>query len=39
MKLALTGLASAVLLVASGCGNYDRAPGTPSFTACPARLH
>jgi hypothetical protein len=35
MKLALIGLASAVLLIAAGCGNYDRAPGTPSFTGLP----
>jgi hypothetical protein len=35
MKLALIGLASAFLLIAAGCGTYDRAPGTPSFTGLP----
>jgi|WetSurMetagenome_2_1015567.scaffolds.fasta_scaffold1241442_1 hypothetical protein len=36
MKLELTAISVAAILLVAGCGNYDRAPDTPSFTGLPA---
>jgi len=35
MKSGIIGMILAALLVAAGCDNSDRAPGTPSFTGLP----
>jgi hypothetical protein len=35
MKLGLIGVALSAILIAAGCDNYDRAPGTPTFAGFP----